>query len=150
MSYKVSDLCKTPEFKAAFEALKALEPLGGIDLMQRALDQVAGPILKSEYEESFGKWATGSWCWQRVVGRRRKFMEDARMPADDHVELRHKNGKYTYISQPYWLRLEDLEEIVKICRSSGMDVTIGGLSHHFVSACLRVVYHRPTDLELSE
>ena len=81
-------------YRSAVTALKALP----FEERHRAYADATAEELEQSATEQLGKPTRGKRSWRRVVGGAGRSGDQ--MPADDHTELRSKDGVSTYVSQP--------------------------------------------------
>jgi hypothetical protein len=134
---------KPPEYWAVVEAIRACPK----NIVGSAIAHVYADVLEEFARERFGKLQQpGPISVQSFTG---KYPRDVNpylnFVRDDHSELRKKDGKKTYISQPYGLSLRDLEDLVAQCHRFGMDVQIDARSWYFPHWTLCVIFTNKVD-----
>ena len=129
----------TPAFTAAVAALQQLD----WDNQGRAFAEASSIHMRQRNARQFGEKADGKTSWKRLIGQRGK--DGDKLPGDDNIELRSKDGVLTYTSQPYQLSMRDLREILAICDEYDLEVNIDASGWYFTGRTLRVSYSRAPD-----
>lgn len=137
---------KNPLALEAMSALGKLLEAKGLDLVERAAAEVTAPARKAlvfkDYQES-----PASACVQRLRNKRgcphslySAHDSPHRAPGADHDRILLKEGKpAVYISEPYGIGWDELQELVDFCRKYGLTAEIDARrSAHFPGSTVSV------------
>lgn len=153
MNYKkprVFNSEQLPAYRAAVEALRALP----IDDARRTAAEVVWAEYLRMWKEDHGVHEAhrGHACLTRLVTRRRcsyvayeteRGAQCLGFPGGDHVEAWTRDGEVVAVtSQPYSLNLEQVEELVALCKAHALELSITPGSWHFPGGTMLVVVGR--------
>jgi hypothetical protein len=131
-----------PEHLAAVSALEATAT------PSRTAACVLAPKNEAWATDTYGpvKPKVSWWGWLRRKPVARSWLAgNAGLPGDDHVEYREKDGKRVRISQPYQIRWDDLQALVRHCQENDLEASIHGSSWWFPDRTV-VVVMRPKEI----
>jgi hypothetical protein len=104
-------------------------------------EEACKEIIEKQAKERLGRRQKRNY-WQRLLGHRGSAV-DLPLPGDDHPELwRTQDGRLVYVSHPYNLWPERLEEIRMACEQHGLEATLSGISWYNPGGTYRVEYRK--------
>lgn len=128
--------------------LKEIAAEHGSDLVSDAYATALRDALNERLEARLGRVAKSSYI-SSILPYPREFLyadhshemsewEWHRPPGADHDSIREKDGKKTFITQPYGLSWRCLKDLVAYCEAHELEATINVGAPYSATACLLV------------
>lgn len=132
----------------AADMLRKLAEAEGLDAATRCYAEAMADLRLQQFASKY-KPSAGHACLGRLLGKRcyqyRGGRTDVpcRLPGSDHYNLWLREGKpFLYTSEPYGLLMEDVEEMLAVCKAHGLTFDISAGSFYFPGATLLVKVRR--------
>jgi hypothetical protein len=145
--------CIDPKNKEAVAFAKVISDAiekHGHDFVDRAFSEAMREPNREMFAEKYGvKLSGGQRDVIRLLGKRGQYgYMDHRPPGTDHESLWNKDGKpAVFVSQPYGLTWETLQELVEFCKAKGLAFEVDTGGWHFTTACLLVTFFNASQLK---
>lgn len=139
----------TGPYMAAVAALERLLEYEDCDAAERAFAEAVYRAREKRLLAAGLKLTAGTRCMHKLLHEKHSkwhAMHDCRPPGDDHGKMYRRDGAWYYKSEPYYLDIGSLKEIVALCESKNLYCVIdAGASTHFPSRTISVMYSREED-----
>lgn len=128
------------------EAVKCLERLyseEGLDSVQRAQAEVTSKGIEEILGQDW-KYSKAHPAIEKIIGIKRDFWHELRVPGEDHSKLLLKGRKpWAFLTEPYGIGWETLQKLVDFCKQHKLAANIDArLSAHFPGQTVAILVLR--------